>query len=105
MGQRINAWTSFESRLRYSKIGIPKANVFPVPVGAFAITLILSIKRGMAFCWIVVGLLTPIFLSESITSGDRSRSANVISSLIIPLISIYPANYITDILIMVLLLK
>ena len=53
-----------------------------VPVGAFAIRLMLSIRSGMAFCCMVVGRLTPIFFKDSITSGDKSRSAKVSSSSI-----------------------
>ena len=51
VGARITACTSLLSVSMCSTIGIPKAKVFPVPVGAFAVTSFHAIMGGMHPAW------------------------------------------------------
>ena len=47
VGAMITAWTSSLSGSIFSMMGMPKAMVLPVPVGALAITSLSAIMGGM----------------------------------------------------------
>ena len=55
VGARISPWTSSFSGSICSIMGMPKAKVLPVPVGALAMTSFHCIKCGIASAWMVVG--------------------------------------------------
>ena len=54
VGARITAWTASLSGSMCSMMGMPKAKVLPVPVGALAVTSCQSIMGGMHPAWMGV---------------------------------------------------
>ena len=60
--------------LSEATMGIPKAKVFPVPVGALATTSFHSMKQGMAPPWMAVAWVKPFFSSAFMVASDRPMS-------------------------------
>ena len=56
-------------------MGMPKAKVLPVPVGALAVTSCQSIMGGMHPAWMGVDSTYPFFSSARISSGDSPRES------------------------------
>ena len=54
VGARTTAWTRSESMSICSMMGMPKAKVLPVPVGALAVTSCQSSMGGMHPAWMGV---------------------------------------------------
>ena len=55
-------------------IGMPKAQVLPVPVGALAMISLPSIMTGIAFSWISVISVKPIRSTAFNVSSERLKS-------------------------------
>ena len=97
VGDRITACTSPSAGSMCWTIGIPKARVFPVPVGAFAITSLCSIMGGMQPACTGVLITSPCAStarSISAESGSVSNRAPFVNSMaLVPPILVFAPYY------------
>ena len=95
VGARITAWTSSLSGSMRSMMGMPKAMVLPVPVGALAMTSFPSSMGGMHPAWTGVLISYPLFLMARMVASDRpklSKGAPCVNSIAVSSFSIYSAR-------------
>ena len=78
VGDKIKHCSASLSSSIRSRIGMPNAQVFPVPVGAFAITSRFSIISGMVFSCTSVNSVNPISATAFLVCSNKESSSNLI---------------------------